>query len=264
MKIQVLVSTMNQTDYSLIQKMNIQSDAVIVNQCNENAIYDFEYNGYSIKWISMSERGIGISRNTCLMHSDADIVLFADDDIVYQDGYADGVLSAFERKKEADLICFNIRLENSKKNIGGHRDNIECKRLHMFNSMRYGATLIAARRRVLMRERISFSLLFGGGAEFSSGEDSIFIKDCLDAGMKLYADTYCLGKVDDSESSWYRGINDKFFMDHGMVYATAFPKIRILIFIYYALRFSKLDKGYNFKKIYFLFCKGKERIGMYR
>lgn len=264
MTIQVLVSTMNQIDYSLLEKMNIQTDVVVVNQSDRSGTAYFQYKGHSVTWISMTEKGIGLSRNTCLMHANADIVLFADDDIVYQEGYAKEVMSSFERNPDADVICFNIELENSNKNIGGHRNNKKNKRLHAFNSMRYGATLMAARRKSLLRERISFSLLFGGGAEFNSGEDSIFIKDCLDAGLKLYSDTYCLGKVDDSKSSWYTGINDKFFIDRGMVYATAFPKIRVFIFIYYAMRLSKLDKSYNFRKIYSFFSMGKEALRGYR
>lgn len=255
---------MNQTDYSLLKRMNIQSDAIVVNQCNENSEECFKYNGYSVKWISMSKRGIGLSRNACLMNATADIVLFADDDITYQDGYRESVLEAFERTPIADVICFNIKLVNSNKNIGGHRDNTSCKRLHVYNSMRYGATLLAARRKTLFRERLSFSLLFGGGAEFNSGEDSIFIRDCLSAGMKLYSNTYCLGSVDDSSSSWYSGINDKFFIDRGITYATLFPRIKTLIFLYYAFKMSKLSESYSFSTIYRLFKQGKEIIGEYR
>lgn len=264
MRLQVIVSTMNQTDYSLLDKMNIQSDAVVINQCGRNSVEDFDYKGHKIKWISMVERGIGLSRNTGILHSDADIILFADDDVTYVDGYAEGVLDAFRRNDDADVVCYNINLVNSTKNIGGHRNNTECKKLNPFNSMRYGATLIAARRKAILRERIAFSLLFGGGAEFSSGEDSIFIKDCLDADLKLYSDTFCLGDVDDSESTWFKGIDDKFFRDRGMVYKTAFPKIYPLIFLYYAWRNSKIHKDYSLSYIYKLFAEGKKTIDEYR
>lgn len=264
MTLQVLVSTMNQTDHSLLEKMNIQSDAIVVNQCDRSGEEQFYYKNHLIKWISMPERGVGLSRNTCLMHSSADIILFADDDISYQEGYADSVIFAFENNVKADVICFNIKLQNSSKNIGGHRDNKKSKRLHVFNSMRYGATLIAVRRKALFRERISFSLLFGGGAEFNSGEDSIFIKDCLNAGLKLYSNTYCLGTVDDSQSSWYKGIDDKFFEDRGMLYALIFSRLCWLIHIYYAYRFSKLDEKYSILQILLLFKKGKKQLKRYR
>ena len=52
MRVQVLVSTMHQTDHSLLEKMNIQTDAIIVNQCDENKIEEFKYNGHTIKWFS--------------------------------------------------------------------------------------------------------------------------------------------------------------------------------------------------------------------
>ena len=35
MNIEVLVATMNQKDFSLIKKMNLHGDAVIINQCGK-------------------------------------------------------------------------------------------------------------------------------------------------------------------------------------------------------------------------------------
>lgn len=264
MKLQVLVSTMNQKDYSLLDKMNIQSDVIVVNQCDKNSVDEFVYNSHSVKWISMSEKGVGLSRNTSLMNATADIVLFADDDICYYDGYTEAVISAFENNEKADIICFNISLLNSAKNIGGHKNNTKNKRLHFFNSMKYGAPTIAARRKMLFKESVFFSLLFGGGAEFASGEDSIFIKKCLDAKLKLFSSVYCLGTIDDSESSWYRGIDDKFFEDRGMLYKLTFSKIYWLLFIYYAYKLSKINKQYSFMQILNLFRKGKIKYKRYR
>lgn len=264
LSIQVLVSTMNQKDHSLLDKMNIQSDAIIINQTNKDEIEIFDYKGYKIKWISMNQRGIGLSRNTALMHATADIILFADDDIEYFNNYSENIINAFLNYSKADIICFNINLINSTKNIGGHRNNTQNKKLYFFNSMRYGATLIAARRKALLRERITFSMLFGGGAEFNSGEDSLFIKDCLNSKLYIYSNCYCLGNVDDSKSSWYKGINDKFFEDRGRVYASAFPWISYFIFVYYSFKLSKISEEYNFKKIFFLFRKGKKQMARYR
>ena len=136
MRLQVVVSTMHQTDHSLLEKMNINSDAVVINQCDRNETEEFQFRGHNIKCISMNERGVGLSRNTGILHSNADIILFADDDITYVDDYVDGVVSAFEKNDNADLICFNINLVNTSKNIGAHRHNTECKKLSAFNSMR--------------------------------------------------------------------------------------------------------------------------------
>ena len=264
MTLQVLVATMNQTDHSLLERMNIQTDAVVVNQADRDSIEVFTHREHKIKWINMSSRGVGLSRNTALMNASADIVLFADDDLTYNAQSGAQVLQAFTDNMDADVVCFNINLVNSSKNIGGHRHNKENRRLRVHNSMRYGACLIAARRKALLRERISFSLLFGGGAEFNSGEDSIFIKDCLDAGLRLYSNTFFLGDVDDSQSSWYTGINDRFFVERGMALASAFPRAYLLIFLYYSYKFRRLDRSYTSTKILSLMLEGKREISRYR
>lgn len=264
MTLQVLVSTMNQSDYSLLDRMNIQSDAVVVNQCEKDAIELFKYHGHSITWISMSQRGVGLSRNICLFNASADIILWADDDIQYQDGYPEEVVKTFENNHCADIVCFNVDLINSTKNTGGYRYNKYEKRLHFFNAMRYGACVIAARRKAILRERIAYSLLFGGGSEFSSGEDSLFIVDCLRAKLKIYSSPYVLGEVEDSSSSWYMGLNDKLFEDRGMLLSNAFPILHRVLFVYYAFRMSNLDNNYNAKRIIKLFRKGKIANGEYR
>lgn len=263
MTFQVLISTMNQADFQLLDRMNVQSDAVIINQCDKNSIKEFNYNGHTIKWVNMSNRGVGLSRNTALFYATADIILFADDDVTYTDGYAQEVVSAFQNNKKADMICFNINLVNSIKNFG-YRDNKSNKRLNLLNSMRYGACRIAARRRVLLKNRISFSLLFGGGTEFSSGEDSLFIRDCYNKKMKLYAYSYTLGVVDDSQSSWFNGVQDKLFIDRGILLYNAFPILHFLLYFYYAFRLKKIASNYGIRKILNLFYKGKKLIKQYR
>lgn len=264
MTLQVLISTMDQTDHSLLDKMNIQSDAIVVNQCDRNEVESFWYKDFKIMWISTTTRGVGLSRNTCLMNATADIVLFADDDLTYNDGYSAKVISSFEVNQKADIICYNINLINSYKNIGVHRNNAEIKRLHFYNTLRYGATLIGARRKALARERVFFSTLFGGGAVFSSGEDSLFLKDCLRSGLKIFSETYFLGNVDDSSSSWFKGFNDKFFVDRGRLYTLMFKKISYLVFAFYAFKLRNNDKEYGFIDIYRLFNHGRKQMEKYR
>ena len=86
MTIEVLVATMNQEDdCSLHIDMNIQSDAIIGNQCGRNEIKELEYNGHRIKYLSFAEKGVGLNRNNALMRSTADICVLADDDQIFVD-----------------------------------------------------------------------------------------------------------------------------------------------------------------------------------
>lgn len=237
--LQLLLSTMNQKDYSLIEKMNISSDTIVINQWDRYQWEKFCYKGKSIIWVSNKERGVGLSRNTALMKSTADICLFSDEDMIYIDAYEEKMIKAFQSLPKADVIIFDIKIIGNTKDISNYRSIKKIKKLNIFNSMRYGACRIAVRRESIFRENIYFSLLFGGGARYSAGEDSIFIRECLRKKLKLYAYPLIIGYVDDSTSSWYEGITDKLLMDKGALLAAAFPKLYPILFIYYAIILKK-------------------------
>ena len=90
MKVQVLVSALDKDIITLPSQMNIETDAVIVNQCDRYDYYELE----KIRCFCMKERGVGLSRNTALLHADADICLFSDEDIVLTKGYAELIKTA--------------------------------------------------------------------------------------------------------------------------------------------------------------------------
>ncbi|MBP5282824.1 MAG: glycosyltransferase family 2 protein [Lachnospiraceae bacterium] len=215
MKLQVLVAAMNAKPKELAEKMNLRTDALIVNQCDAYAYEEFEREGRLIKCLSMAERGVGLSRNTALMRSDADVILFSDEDICLEDDYEAKILSAFEKNKDADLILFNMEIDPARATY--HNDTV--RRVRWYNYGRYGTVAAAVRREVLLRAGITFSLLFGGGAKYSNGEDSLFLHDCLKHGMHLYTETACIGKETYRESTWFHGYTEKFFFDRGVLYA---------------------------------------------
>ena len=107
-KVQVLVATMNQEDHSILEKMNIDSDVIVCNQCNQDKVEKFKYNGYDVAFYSFAERGVGLNRNNALMRATGDICLFADDDMVYVDDYVTKVTEAFAKYSDADVIIFNL------------------------------------------------------------------------------------------------------------------------------------------------------------
>lgn len=243
MTLQVLISTMHQSDYSLLEKMNIQSDAIVINQSNKNEIVEFDYKGHNIKWISLCERGIGLSRNTALMRATADIVLFADDDVVYNDGYADKIISTFEKYPKAGLIIFGL--------IGHCKERVDIldkkdHRLNIFNCLKYGAFRIALRRDIIIKHNIYFSLLFGGGAKYQAGEDNKFITDCILNNILCIGSKEIIGDVFHSESTWFKGYNEKFYLDEGSLFASMYGKwAKIMLFLVELKNFKRSDISFS-------------------
>ena len=104
--LETLVSALGQQVGTLAEKMNLQSDAIIINQGEENSYQEYEYRGNHIRGYSFAERGVGLSRNNALLRGRADILLFSDEDIVSM--------------AELCSICFkNSFMDKEKYNLGG-------------------------------------------------------------------------------------------------------------------------------------------------
>ena len=111
MKIQMLVSAVNQDVRTLAERMNIRTDAVIINQCGAFGYEEYERGNHTIRCYSFRERGVGLSRNNALMRADAEISVFADEDIVYDEGYEKKIEETFAGNREMDMILFNVKGE---------------------------------------------------------------------------------------------------------------------------------------------------------
>lgn len=214
MAVQILASVVDKDPRVLAEEMHIETDAVIVNQCSRYGVETFDYKGKKIRVIHMAERGVGLSRNTALMRADGDICLFSDQDIVYETGYEQKILQAFEKCPDADMIVFNIEIAEERKTY----QITEVKRVRWYNCGRYGAVSFAVKREKLLASGVTFSLLFGGGAKYSAGEDSLFLKQFMDKGYKVYTSPAVIGREKEGDSTWFSGYHEKFFFDRGVLY----------------------------------------------
>lgn len=241
----VIVSTMNRSgddwDMRLCQSLNLNTPAVIVNQCPDIDKKIKEYVTFhknkSIIVINSKQKGIGRSRNQGLLEIDNDLnivntspeekadnskyVLLADDDIRYVDDYSQLVSYYFEVLK-CDALVFNIKAKNLSDTRVKDKEITHTKRVRWYDCLRYGAVRIAVKKEFLDKHNIWFSLEHGGGAKYQYGEDSLFIHDLLKAGAKIMTVPETLCSCDYSESSWFKGYDEKFFYDMGVLFYKLF------------------------------------------
>lgn len=254
MKVQVLASVMNQTMEQIAERMRLQSDAVIINQCHRLGFEETDCHGGRVRFYSFPDRGIGRSRNEAILRSDGDILLFSDEDIVYEPGYAQAIAQEFEKNTRADMILFNISVKKERQTYC----ITERKRVRWYNCGRYGAVSFAVKRDSLLALGVTFSLLFGGGARYSNGEDSLFLKEFMDKGGRVYTAPVTIGReVREGESSWFAGYNEKFFYDRGVLYRYLYGRLASVM----ALRFllahrARLCAELPLRKAYCLMKKG--------
>lgn len=269
MKIQLLIATMLQKDYSLLDKMNIQTDAVVVNQCDIDSIESFRYKNYSILWINSIERGLSRSRNLALKNATADICVICDDDEHLCDGYPQMVLNAYTRIKNADFIAFNInRIGWNEK----EKEFINPKKIGRFKT--YSSVHITFMRRQIVEHGILFDTRFGAGSGiYSSAEDAIFCMECHRNNLKMYTYPGILCDVVCEQSTWFNGYGAKYFYDVGAYLSVVYPHGKHIMKWYYPLRCRKITdigvrgiicaindgfRGYRQQKSYDEYIKQKQ------
>ncbi len=223
MKIQLLVSAVDKDAVALTKQMHICTDAVIVNQCDRYGYEEITESGHRIQVFSMQERGVGLSRNTALLHASADVCVFSDEDIMLAEDYEKKICRAYEELTDADMILVNVKVAPSRRTYW----NEDIHRVSYRNYGRYPAYSITVKRDALLSANVHYSLLFGGGAKYSNGEDSLFLKDCLKAGLKIYSHTICIGEEVERESTWFSGYHEKFFRDRGVLYHYLYGRLAL-------------------------------------
>lgn len=234
MSVQVLVSTINQQkgDYSLLERLNIQSEAVIVNQCDREKIQVMEYKGNTITWIDTMERGLSRSRNMAIRNADAEICLLADDDEILMSGYPQIIENAFCENKEASVVRFRVKgIEKELKKYSSRK-----QKMGFLKSMKISSVEVAFRRKAIVDNKLEFESLLGTGAEFNHGEENVFMFDCLKKGLEIVYVPITIANVHIGKSSWFQGYNEEYFISSGASYAAMSHSFSWILILQFAVR----------------------------
>lgn len=254
MKIQVLVATMYQKNHTLLKKMNIKSNAIIGNQCNCNGVEKFKYNEHDIIYLNFNEKGVGLNRNNALMRATGDICLFADDDMIYKDNYVEIVEKAFNENPKADVLIFNLIEKNPRRYIIKKK----CK-INYFNYMRYGTARIAVKLKSIKENGIYFNQCFGGGTEHCHGEDNLFLTECLNKKLNIYAiPEYIATLTEERESTWEQVTIDKYLEDQGYLYKKISPRFYKVLCLQNAIKRRKFYGNSIIKAYLKMLCGSKK------
>lgn len=207
MNLEVLISCMNQSDISIVEKSQLTGDVLIVNQCQENRRLEIQNGNQRIRMISSTERGLSNSRNMAIHASDRDICLLCDDDEIFSSDYETVILQSFQRLPDADVIAFHIRNKVT-------RIKKAC-RIDYLQSLKLASYQLAFRRSSLLDHGISFDPFMGAGSGNGAGEENKFLIDCLKKGLKVYFIPETIAELQESNSTWFHGYDETFFYQRG-------------------------------------------------
>lgn len=187
LKLEILISTMDKTSLSFLEKMfphhNLKDlNLLIVNQTK--AGNELQSDFVNIRVINSYEKGLSLSRNLAIKNATGGICLIADDDAEYVPNFEYLVKNSFKKLNDAAVILFKIdtftgesykSYPNSSKRLYNNRDIESASSIE-----------IAFSRSLIISNKIWFDPLFGLGSYFQSGEEYLFIKEVLKKGLPIY------------------------------------------------------------------------------
>ncbi len=257
MKLQHIISTMHQTDFSVLEPMNCKCDMLVVNQTNEEKTEQATVNGHFAKMIYTTQRGLSKSRNMLLQNADGDVVIIGDDDVEYLDDYLEIVENAYKKHTDADIIVFCFTHEKGKETRVRYTEDFK---MNMMNISKAASVEISFKRQSILDAGIQFNNNIGLGTAFPTGEENAFLADALRAGLKIYhvPKTICVAQEAERITETY-DMSD-YIMDKGASYHCIYKKM----FPLYSIAFIILKKKSIFKdvsviKAFSLMCKGKKK-----
>lgn len=208
MTLEVLISAMNQQDFGLFESIGVVDEALMINQCGCDGYCIDETSRRRI--ISSSEKGLSRSRNMAIKESVGDICLFVDDDEELVPDYDSIIRNAFINNPKADIICFKIA--GVKKKYSNEKN-----RIGYLRALKVGSCQIAIKRESIINNNIKFDENFGSGTEMGSGEENIFLYDCLKKRLRIYYEPILIGSVKQNSSHWFFGFTEEYFYKRGRI-----------------------------------------------
>ena len=122
MKVEVLASVMNASLPETVQHMNLQSDAVIINQCDRLGQEEMQIspgNG-RIRFCSFPDRGIGRSRNEAILRAEGE----KKSTILVAEGKKASAILDAEAEKEAAILRAEAQKERMIREAEGQAEAI--------------------------------------------------------------------------------------------------------------------------------------------
>ena len=254
----VLVTTMHQSDLCKYHQMNLQTDAVIANQTDKNEYIETQINGCSVKLVSTDTRGLSRNRNIAMAHASqkSKYVVFSDDDLIFNEGYESAVKAEFEKHPDAEAIKFNLHDLSEKRKISMRRIQ-SFEKATRRNMSASGVCGLVLKTECLKKYALYFHENFGTGSENFCGEDTIFIMEMLAKKVRFYRSPIDIAGIDQSESTWFYGHNERYFCNQGTVLHEIFPVLSYLIVIRSAYKaWRRKDSGMGYFKILSCYYKG--------
>lgn len=243
MKTELLISTTNRSDIGFLKRMLLNCDAgtfsvTAINQCYSIKPSTITSDSENQKIISVADKGLSKSRNMAINNAKGDVCVIADDDLIYLPDAVEKITNEYRKDNELDVAIFQVITPE-----GEPYKKYKSKSFQLNNAWdqyRVSSVEITFRRERILEKGIRFNENLGLGAPYTSGEEAVFIHDCVKSGLKVqYFPVPIVEHPKESSGKVYSKSNA---LAKGIVFYKLFP-LRFLLFdLYFSVKWYKTYK----------------------
>lgn len=246
--IEILISTMNRDSLDFLIPMFPYShfsnfSILIVNQTQEEKILTSDF--FNIRVINSVEKGLAKSRNLALENAVGKILLIADDDVVFKEGFRIKIIDAYNKFPEATVI--NFAIENSNGSLIKKYPSSTKTNLNIFDILNTSSIEITLNKKFIDETKIRFDENFGLSAVFEMGEEAIFLSDLKANQKQLVFEPQSIVMHKNQTSSEKKSLVDKYYIQ-GALFSRMFKK-KYIFWLYLKLFFDLKQKKIKFDNI---------------
>lgn len=213
----VLLSCMHQKDDSIVERTNIQTDVVVINQCDEERIIERvlvnkKGRACNVLFICTKERGLSRSRNMGIRYATQPICLLCDDDEVLDDNYEEKILRAYSEHIDEACILFMVErkdCEIPKKYPATPR------KVGLIQILQSSSVQITFCPEIIVHNNIMFDTQLGSGTGNGGGEENKFLLDIRREHLSIYYVPVNIGAVLTGNSMWFTGYTTQYLINLG-------------------------------------------------
>jgi hypothetical protein len=191
------------------------------------------------QWIRSSSIGLSNSRNEGLraVTDSGAVLLLGDNDVRYLPGFDERIRLAYAQYPDADVILFKVCTPEGREFKAYPRNATS---YGMRDIMRACSIEISFRVAAVVAAGIRFDERFGLGARLETGEDIIFLADCLRAGLTIMfvPASICVHPVESSGSAH----SERLFYAKGAMFRRIFGAFGIFAAVAYGLKKARSRK----------------------
>lgn len=212
----------------------------------------------NVRIVSFHEKGLSRSRNRALELALGDVLLFSDDDIIFEKDIYKKIIKAYKELPDADIITF--KAYTAKKPFKKYSNKYF--KHNILSIMHVSSWEISCKPKRIKEVCLKFNELFGLGSVFPSSEENLFLWDALSKGLNVYFYPEFIVTHPSPKTSSHN-FSPEILKSKGAFFYEVFGNLSYLLIPIFAVKKLKLEPNI-FKSMLYMFKGQREYIMLKR